>query len=225
MMNHRKHSEAAGFTLIEILIATTVLFLTLGAVAMVSNANNSAYRTGITNAQLESQVGIVIDRIVGELTMAGAETGAGNGALPSVVSGVGSAELSYSRADGIANGQVTWSPPRRIVLEYELGELDDGLDNNGNGLVDEGRLVLVEDEGGPNERRLVLTRWVSEYLEGEFPNGLDDNGNGMVDERGFCVERTAAGDESLLVRITLARREESGRLLRRTAQTSVRVRN
>jgi len=224
MKNRPSPGGTAGFSLIEMLIVTTLLFLVLGSVTMVSNANNRAYRTGITNAHLEAQAGIVIGRVVSELSSAEEST-----LFPSPTVGAANTSLAYHQARGFVNGQVVWSPDRQLAFEYEPGELDDGLDNNGNGLVDEGRIVLIEDLNGPNERKLVVTRWVSELLEGEFPNGLDDNGNGMVDEKGFCVERTpdgtASGNESLLVRVTLARRDESGRLLRRSAQTSVRIRN
>ena len=110
---------------------------------------------------------------------------------------------------------------RSLSFEYEIGELDDGLDNNGNGLIDEGRLVLTENAGLTNDRR-VITRWVAELLEGELDDGLDNNGNGLVDEPGFLVERIG---ESLIVRVTLQKRDAEGRLMTRTARTSVRLRN
>jgi len=62
-------------------------------------------------------------------------------------------------------------------------------------------------------------------VEGEVFNGVDDNDNGLIDESGFCVERIGGTDETLAVHVTLARRDEDGRLLHRTARTTVRPRN
>jgi hypothetical protein len=107
-------------------------------------------------------------------------------------------------------------------LELETGEQDNGLDDNGNGLVDEGVIVWTENPGLVDERRVIRSHWVREYLEGELPNGLDDNGNGLRDERGLCF--SIEGDV-LTIRITLERRDDDGRIHTKTVQTSVRVRN
>jgi hypothetical protein len=89
-----------------------------------------------------------------------------------------------------------------VRFDYEEGELDDGADNNGNGLVDEGCLFWTRDVGEPSEKTHVIARGVREYLEGEEPNLDDDNGNGLEDERGFCLERVG---EALVIRLTLER--------------------
>ena len=107
-------------------------------------------------------------------------------------------------------------------LYDETGEIDDGLDNNGNGLVDEGRVVLTENLGGADERDRILARRVRELLEGELDNGVDDNGNGLVDEKGFSFERMG---ESLVIRMTMERIDVGQRTIERSAQTSVRLRN
>lgn len=211
-----RSGRAAGFTLIELLISTVLFGLVVGFVAMVSLASERAYRTGATVSQLEAQAQVTMERIVADLQIAGLETIA-----PDPMAGVGSGELQYMQAL-LQEGEVVWRNTRRLAFEYESGELDDGMDNNGNDLIDEGRVVLIEDLGLPQERRRVLTRWVRELLEGEQKNGLDDNGNGLVDEPGFVLERTG---ETLFVRLTLERRDSEGRLIRRTARTSTRLRN
>ena len=82
--------------------------------------------------------------------------------------------------------------------------------------------MLVENLGEPDERRLVITRWVPELAAGELPNLLDDDGNGLVDEPGFYVQRQG---ETFLVRLSLQRRDAAGRLLSRSTATSTRIRN
>jgi hypothetical protein len=168
-------------------------------------------------AQLEAQATATIERMVIELSTVGLETVA-----PDPLPGVGCDGIQYLQATGMKDGVIEWTPLRRLAFEYEVGETNDGLDNNGNGLVDEGRIVLTEDVGRPGERSHVLTRWVRELSDGEEQNGLDDNGNGLVDERGFFLERIG---ETLVVRLTLQKLSAEGNLMSRTARTSVRLRN
>jgi hypothetical protein len=211
------HNRNRGFSLIEVIVVLTVLFMTVGMVVLVSNANTHAYQTGATSAELESKVAIAMDRIVAELRMVGRES-----LDPDPVAGLETSSLRYVKAESYGSGETTWSTLRQLEFEHEPGELDDGLDNNGNGLVDEGRVVLTEDLGGPNERRLVLVRWVSELHEGELPNLVDDNGNGLADEPGFVVERVGA---TLVVRLSLRKNDSQGFPITRTAQTSAKMRN
>lgn len=220
-MRRRRHATGragtAGFTLVELVAAAALLALVLGSVALVADSSDRMFRLETVTSHLESRIAIVTEQVFEELRIAGADTIA-----PALVPGVGVSSIEYVQAVDVAGGQAVWTPLRRLAFEYESGELDDGLDNNGNGLVDEGRLVLTEDVGGPDERSRVLTHWVAELLEGEVANGLDDNGNGLIDEPGFTLEQLG---ETLFVRLTLARRTGEGRMLVRTAMTSIRPRN
>ena len=91
---------------------------------------------------------------------------------------------------GLASRLGPWlTQGQRFEFVYDPDEVDDGQDNNGNGLIDEGRIVWTRNVGAPDERSVVLCHQVREYLEGEVPNGLDDNGNGLVDEKGLSFER------------------------------------
>jgi len=213
----RKGNRQSGFSLVEVMVVVALLAVVLGSVAIVGSASDKAYETGTIESHLESRVAIAMDRVVDELRIAGVDT-----ITPDPIQGVGASEVRYVQATGMTNGQIDWTPLRSLRLEPEVGELDDGVDNNGNGLIDEGRIVLIEDVGGAEERRWILTRWVAEFLEGEIENGVDDNGNGLVDESGFLVERIG---ESYVVRLTLERRTAKGYLLTRTARTSTNPRN
>lgn len=129
--------------------------------------------------------------------------------------------IEYRKSTGVVNGTVVWTAPHRIELQLEQGELDDGLDNNGNGLVDE-RVVVWTRELDGVEQRTVLCHGVRELLEGEVENGLDDNGNGLIDEAGLCFEPVG---ERLLIRLSLERLDAAGRPFTRTLETQVRPRN
>lgn len=201
-----------GFTLVEISIASAILMIVIGSLTMMALASDRAFQTGTTVAQLEARASGAMHQIVQDLTIAQHPPAIGpNGDV-----------VDYVQAVDFVMGEPVLTLPRRLAFEYEGGELDDGIDNNGNGLVDEGQVVLTEDVGTATERRRVLTRWVPELLEGEIENGVDDNGNGLVDERGFTV--VLAG-ETVTVMLTLQRVDSGTRLMSRSSVTSTRLRN
>jgi len=113
-------------------------------------------------------------------------------------------------------------PTSRIAFQNHPSDPDDGIDNNGNGLVDEGQVILMRNVGLANETTTVIVPWVREFTEGEIANGNDDNGNGLIDERGLSFELVG---QTLNIRITLERLDSDQRPLVRTVETSVRLRN
>lgn len=207
----------AGFSLVELVTSIVLIVAVMGSILLMGITTDRAYDTGTADSRIESQVRTTLDRIVEELRTAHRET-----FLPAPRDGEASSTLTYQRTLGVENGRVALSAPRRLEFEYEPGEIDDGLDNDGDGLVDEGQLVLTENVGEDDERRLVLTRWVPELLEGELPGEEDDNGNGMVDERGFVAEWRG---ETLILHLTLTIPDADGNAWTRTGRTSVRIRN
>jgi len=218
---HKRSARSAGTTLVEVLIVVAILGLVLGSVSLMGLASDRAFRTGTAAAHLEAQAVATTERVVVDLRTASLEF------LTLDDDGDDDAEdgfstLDYLQALDLEDGEVQWSGLRHLAFEYEAGEVDDGLDNNGNGLRDEGLLVLIEESGTPNERRRVLTRWVREHLAGELPNDIDDNANGLVDEQGFVAELVG---ETLVIRLTLERLDADGRVLTRSTRTSARLRN
>ena len=216
MMKNTTHVRA-GFTLPEVAIVLALLGLVIGTIALVSSSGTRAFQTSSTKSHLEAQAVTALDRAVVDMRIAVADSLA-----PSLDPGDLSEAVEYVQAIGFTGSTIDLSGVRRLAFDYELGEIDDGIDNNGNGLVDEGRLTLTEDVGTPDERTRVLTRWVREYLEGEEPNGIDDNGNGLIDEPGFCLQRSG---ETLTVWLTLERLDQEHRALARTARSSTKLRN
>ena len=215
----RRLSSSSGATLVEVIVAMTIFTLVLGMVGLATLSGQEAYKTGMNLTQLENQARRTVDRIANELLEAGAQWIA-----PQPLPPLGGDTVNYRRNEGFAGGNIVWSTNRSIQFQYAQGELDDGIDNNGNGLVDEGVVVLIRDVGGANQQTVTLTRWVAELLEGELPNGADDNGNGLRDEEGLSFEYDAV-EQRLTVRLTLQRPDVEGRIATSTVQTSVRVRN
>lgn len=208
---------AAGFSLVELLIAMVTMSVMLGAVALATLRGSDAYNTGRAAADLEARAQRAIALVVEDLRWAGR-----TGLNPEPLAPFGSAQLDYQSNVGFQGGAVQWGPPTRLGFEYAPGEVDDGLDNNGNGVADEGSIVLRVNPGAADEQRIVRVNWVRELLEGEVANGLDDNGNGLIDEAGLSFEVSGT---TLMVRLTLERPDAEGRILTRTMTTAVNLRN
>jgi prepilin-type N-terminal cleavage/methylation domain-containing protein len=216
---YRSRRRSNGFTLVESLIAVTLLAVLFLAVAQTSSRASDAFDEGSAEHSLSTGTHRCLDRITQAIEFAdgGILAGLGGTAL-----GVDADEVSFQTVTGWVGTDLERSGPIVIRAEPETGELNDGLDNDGDELVDEIQVVQVENEGLPDERRTVLARGVAELYEGEIANNLDDNGNGLKDERGLSF--SATGDV-VSVRLTCQRRDEAGRLLTKTAETAVRLRN
>lgn len=216
----RRCTRSKGFTFVEIVIAITIMSVGLGIGLVGTLRSTEALRTSDARSTEETRVRRALRRIVDELSTTGDEA-----SFPDPGT-AGSPLINYRRATGFDAGDVTWGDWRRLSLEPETGEVLDGLDNNGNGLVDEGMIVMLQGVGGGNQKRIVLCRGVSRFLEGEIENGNDDNGNGMDDEQGFVLQRSLEGDGSLLnIFITLEGVDQNGMRFQRTMSTSTRMRN
>lgn len=213
----RSAHKRSGLSMVELMIAMTTMAVVLGAVALAALQGNNAFQTGHTVSTLEAQGQRALDRIVEELREAGR-----TGLVPDPQPPFGSATLDYQNNLGWGGAAIVWDTPTRMAFELMAGELDDGIDNNGNGLIDEGSVVWRRDPGQPGEQRVVFCNYVREYLAGELPNGLDDNGNGLIDELGLSF---SANGDTITVRLTLERLDEEGHLITRTVETAVTLRN
>ena len=222
----------AGFTLVEAVITVSLLVLLTSSAVLAARGVMGAFRAAQDSTDVETRVRRALDRVVFELLSASrtqfdpvyADLGNDFGThqlqfakpqswpLPALNFAVDEDEPEY--------GQPLYGPPSSIGFEYATGELNDDIDNDGNGLVDDGVLVLTRDVGGADQRT-ILCRGVREMLEGETANGADDNGNGVTDERGFNVHRV---DDALFVRLSMEEPGENGTIVR-TLETCVRLRN
>jgi prepilin-type N-terminal cleavage/methylation domain-containing protein len=214
---HRREGAAVqGFTLVESLIAVSLLAVLFLAVAQTSSRASDAFDEGGTEHTLSTGLHRCLERIVRTIEFSDAS-------LLASATHAGNEDVTFQVPASFEGGIVTWSP-QRIFAELEPGELDDGLDNDGDGLVDERRVVLIQDAGAANEVRVVLVSGVAELAEGELANTVDDNGNGLVDESGLTFSRSAQGNV-VTVRLTCQRQDEGRRLLTKTAETAVRLHN
>lgn len=215
--NPRARPSRRGATLLELAIGATLIATMLAALALSQERATRAYDTGRERLELEERAHRVLDRIAAEFDEAERET---LGPEPDPV--LGGEFLNYRRSEGFGEGGIEWGEMTRIAYEREPGELDDGLDNDGDGLVDEARVVWTLDPDGIAPQQVTWCGGVRELLGGELANGLDDNGNGLIDEPGLTFE---LGGNLLTIRLTVEGLDAEGRLLSETVQTAVVVRN
>ena len=216
-MRSRNRTRRGGFTVIEVAISISVLAMMMGIFSLVSSTSSTAYQAVSTVSGLDVNARRTLTRVGSELSSIG-----GSVLAPDPTGNFGAQAIQYQRAAGVVAGAVVWGEDTLLGFEYEPGEVDDGLDNDNDGLVDEGLVVLTLGIGGANPRRVVLCHDVRELALGELGNGVDDNGNGVADEAGFNVQRVG---DVMTVRLCLERRSAGGGTVVRTHQTSVRLRN
>ena len=210
-------NSRSGMSTIEMAIVTILLATLLGSIALAMERAVATFERSSANGDINARAARAIHRISQEMLGAREATLAPAPVLP-----FGSNSLEFEVPQTTAAGTVVWSPRRQIALQLGTGELDNGIDDDGDGLVDERSVVRVDDPGLPGERRVVLVNGVAELLQGELPNAVDDNGNGLIDEAGLSFS-----DENgaLVIRLTLERIGPDNDLMQRTQSVSVVLRN
>ncbi len=207
----------AGFTIFELLITVVLFFGVLGAFALASQTGVDAYEESKIRSDLTQGANRVVERMCRELV------GAGTSRFDPMPTGpFGSSSLTYEQSAGWDGGEVQWANEVCFEWRRDPGEVDNGADDDGDELVDEGTIVMILRPGEADEQMVVLAHDVAEHLEGEERNGDDDNDNGLIDEGGLSF---VLDGEILTVRVTLVARTADDRTLFKTVESSVFVRN
>ncbi len=215
-----KHHERTGFTLIELLIALTLAVGAVGtSVLIITITLSRAFQSESSIAALDVRAWRALETIADRLESA--DVGS---LVPATLNPPAfGPEIQFRRVEGFVGEVPVLSEAELITFRYSPADPPDGVDNDGNGLVDEGRVVWVQNYNLANERTSILTNWVSEALEGEIlGNAVDENGNGLTNEGGLCF--TSEGD-SVTVRLTLERMVADGTRITRTVQRTISLRN
>lgn len=212
-----RNARTAGYTLTEAMIVLSILAIILGSAITAVKEGQDHFNRSVTSSVVNTKITRAVNRIAKRLTAAGRDS-----VFPWPTAPLGSDSISFQEVVAWNGSSAVWSEDVDIRLEYEPGELDNGLDDDDDGMVDECRVVLIENVGEADERNVVLISSVREFLAGEIPNGLDDNGNGLEDERGLCFE---AQGNTLVVRLSVMRRDQDRRITLQTLETRVGVRN
>jgi prepilin-type N-terminal cleavage/methylation domain-containing protein len=215
----RRLRASAGFTLVEVVVATAILGV-LSAVALGLLERAQRIETeAITRADLRVKARIALDRIARELRDSGPST-----LEPSPLAPLGASSLTFRRATGYDAdcGTVTFGAARRLEWQPSPDDPEDGEDNDGDEVVDEGRVVFIDNPGSMPSVEVVICENVARLGDGETSDTQDNNGNGLVDERGLSFDLV---QNVLTVRLTLERRTRRGDLVRMAAETAILLQN
>lgn len=201
-MRHRSRhlSARTGFTLLELLMALTLLSIVVvkarGAMSVVAESTGQQ----IDEIVLEDQARRVMRQIGYQVMGSNRET-----LIPDAEAPYSTEALCFQVNLGIQDGEVVWSDPEKVAFEDLRGQV-----------------YWSQNPGTPEEQRVVWTSLVAPFLEGEFPDGIDNNGNGLIDEKGlsFSVDRNA-----VTIRLTLERILSGGETIVSTETTTVTCRN
>lgn len=225
----RSRARVRGASLVEILISVAVVLLLLGLVAEAVSTSRGAYGQGMSSSAVEALARRTLDALAMRFTGASAGSVRVDDPAPPPAAGV-ITWIDWQSVQGYAGGAILASKSR-LQLELQAGELDDGLDNDGNGMIDECRLVYVPDVLGGGAA-IGLAGFVTRYAAGELANGVDDDGDGAVDEAGLALDWEpvgpgATGDRGgrLGLELTLERASGPSNRIQRSVATSVRVRS
>lgn len=223
----RRHSRA-GFTLLEVIIAITILALILVNVQLVSKSGTAAARSGAMMSSLENELEMTLDRITFALMSAQDEEI--EGPLPAPVP---SSFVRFASVIGRdAEGNVLMSPTEQISWVAHdgtptasggsgVGGKGDPQQTGGSGRVtlEGGRVTWVEDSDAAASRKVTWSNAVPLVYEGEVDgNAEDDNENGLLDEAGLAFARDGS---QVQVFLTVERVDEKG--TKRPVQRSLRV--
>lgn len=215
----RRHApRRSGFTLLELTISVAIFGLMMGSMAMVHNVGRNAFDSTSLHAELDARVKTAVDRVAMELCSAAQDR-----IFPDLTGFVtDTSTLGLQQVVDIQGGAAVFGNMMVLTLGNAAGETQDGVDNNGNGLIDEGRLVMIRNQGEPDQIQVTLCENVRRYLEGEVIGGGDENGNGLTDEMGFNIQRVG---DVLTIRLSVEELSAGGEIVTRTTETSVRLRN
>jgi hypothetical protein len=190
----------AGFTVLEAVIAMTLVGLVVTKLTLVMDEARRAHREESVSMALEDQAMELIDRLAYALVGSSRER-----LMPELSAPFPMSEIRYQVNLGVEDGQPVWSDPEMIRLEEDAGQIQ-----------------WVQNAGELNERLVVWANTVSEMLEDELMNGVDDNGNGLVNELGLAF---VLDERSVTIRISLERQGEGEKTIQVTRETTVTCRN
>ncbi len=192
----------AGFSVLELVIGTSILALIMGNIVMLQGATGNAYESGVFGSTLEEGADITMDRIALAIMSTSVDRLDEVLTAPSFVS-----SIEYEVVTDVVEGVPVVGLPERIEFDTPNG-----------------RILWTRNPDEDDQMQLTWSKFVPGLLEGEgaVPNGVDDNENGITDEQGLAFNRDAS---QITVRLTLSRTDSHGVVYTRTRSRRITCRN
>lgn len=177
----------AGTTFLEVTVTSVLVAAGALMVYRATQATEEAMTAGVAESTLAIWAQNGLDAVSAELRQAGLST----------ITGETGSSITFRAAKAVVMGFPVYGTPITIRFEYDPQETDNGLDDDRDALVDEGRLVKVQDG-----ETMVLCPGVQ--------------------EGGFVLART---NRTVGMTLTLETIGERGKRHRRTFQGTIVIRN
>jgi prepilin-type N-terminal cleavage/methylation domain-containing protein len=190
----------AGLTLLEVLFATAIMSMVAALVFLILHRSSDHFSNESSSLQLEGRAREILIEVARDLRESHRDTfSTGDPPVP-VVDGTAYNDFRFRVNSGydLKDRSVQYAGTVRYRFRLDDGEFADGLDNNGNGLVDEGYVEKTDRYG-------TITRIGTDAKQ----PGITFTPNGRV----------------VVVTLTLERRDLKGTPIRRQASISVDLRN
>lgn len=202
-MKQQPHSSGTGLSqtglsLFELAIGTTLFAIGLLAAFGTVGRTTHAYEVSSARVTTESRLITALEAVQSVLEPAELAT-----LVPDPTGALGTTDLLFKHVVFGSGDEVSY----RLHTRLEPGELPNGLDDDGDRLVDELELILVHDPAG-SAREQLLIGGVRALGAGELADLVDNDGDGLVDEPGFAIRREG---DSLRIHLSVqgsVRREE-----------------
>jgi prepilin-type N-terminal cleavage/methylation domain-containing protein len=196
-MRNRKNR---AFTLIEIMISSAVLAILVIGIYAALSATQTLYVAGVTRQTIQDRVRKALNDIALELRQA--NSGA---AVPLTFGTAGTAgdqSVTFQMCTGFAAGAATYGPAVTFTSINGDGETDNGVDENGNRMIDERKLVRIQG---------TRTTLLADYLkEGSLR---------------FTRSPAVGTVQTIRVDLTLQGVDDKGRVLEASGTVTVDLRN
>lgn len=209
----RRRTARSGMTLVEMSLASLLIVGVSAVVVQFTDSSWKAYGSLNRSEEVNQRAWRGIEQVTRKLRAAGAAT--------NMLGGMWLDEVQFRSCQGFEDGEAVMGDLEKLSFRASADDPLDGVDNDGDGLVDEGEVVWHPHWATAAGDLRVLCRQVVRAPGGELPgNGVDDDGNGLVDEPGFGVRRV--GDRLDLV-LTVGERLASGQVIERTMRRSLAI--
>lgn len=162
-----KITKETAFTLLEAIFVMSIFLIILLVVLTVADRGTKFYHTASTSASLLEAARKGLDRMATDLRGTGLSI-ITDGLGQPLVEGVAYQEIHLRRNPGYEDTGIPWDEGEAIIyrFEYEAQEPDNGVDDDNDGLIDEGVLVRVENGSPAQIVRNVKEGGLSLTLQG-----------------------------------------------------------
>lgn len=204
----KRSARNSGFTLLELMIALTIMALVAVNVMMVMKTGGSAVRNSSFLSMLDDDVNLTLDRVKLAVMASTADN-----VEPRFEAPLSSSEITYSISLGVQGGEEVTSDPERIRWE--------------NAGPAGGRVTWTQNPELAGEHTIVWSNWVPSLYQGELANGNDDNENNLNDETGLAFEvmQQAANELEVYIHLTIERTGPDGKEVPASRRVNVTCRN